>query len=84
VVRDCGHQLEPDPVEQSERYSAEMTLPDWRERLVCSKCGGREIDMVVSGTERRREQIEAPTPPLVNRSAGVVTPITPSAVIVAR
>jgi hypothetical protein len=26
---------------------------DWRERLVCSKCGSREIDMVVTGTERR-------------------------------
>jgi hypothetical protein len=32
-----------------------MTLPDWFERLVCSKCGSREMDMVVSGMERRRE-----------------------------
>jgi hypothetical protein len=24
-----------------------------RDRLVCSKCGSREIDMVVTGTERR-------------------------------
>src|ERR1700740_1350034 len=35
------------------RYGAEMTVPDWRERLVCSKCGSREIDMVVTGTKRR-------------------------------
>jgi hypothetical protein len=23
---------------------------DWRERLVCSECGGREVDFVVTGT----------------------------------
>jgi len=31
------------------RYGAEMTVPDWRERLVCSQCGSRDIDMVVTG-----------------------------------
>jgi hypothetical protein len=30
-----------------------MTVPDWRERLVCSKCGSREIDMVVTGEQRK-------------------------------
>jgi hypothetical protein len=50
---DCRHQVEPDPAEQAQRYGAEMTLLDWRERLVCSKCGSREIDMVVTGTKRR-------------------------------
>jgi hypothetical protein len=34
------------------RYGAQMPV-DWRERLVCSKCGSRQIDMVVTGTERR-------------------------------
>jgi len=48
----CQHQVEPDPAEQAERYGVEMPVLDWRERLVCSKCGGRHIDMVVSGTER--------------------------------
>jgi hypothetical protein len=50
---DCQHQVEPDPAEMADRYGAEMTVPDWRERLVCSRCGSRQIDMVVSGTERR-------------------------------
>ena len=50
--RDCGHQVEPDPTEQAARYGAEMTVPDWHERLVCSKCGSREIDMVVTGSKR--------------------------------
>jgi hypothetical protein len=30
-----------------------MPVPEWRERLVCSACGSRNVDMVVTGTERR-------------------------------
>jgi hypothetical protein len=26
-------------------------VPEWREQLVCSKCGSRNVDMVVTGTE---------------------------------
>jgi hypothetical protein len=51
--RDCGHQVEPDPVEHARRYGAEVTIRDWREKLGCSRCQSRAIDMVVSGTERR-------------------------------
>jgi hypothetical protein len=52
---DCGKAKhdQMDPGEQAERFGAEMTLRDWRERLVCSKCGSREIDMVVTGPKRR-------------------------------
>jgi hypothetical protein len=50
--RDCDHQVEPDPAEQAQRYGAEMTVPAWRDRLVCSKCSSREIDMVVTGERR--------------------------------
>jgi hypothetical protein len=49
----CGHRTEPDPAEMAERYGAGTAVPDWRERLVCSKCGSRNVDMVVTGTERR-------------------------------
>jgi len=37
----------------AERYGADTAVVDWRERLVCSKCGSRNVDMVVTGTERR-------------------------------
>jgi reverse gyrase len=53
--RDCRHQVEHDAAEQAQRYGAEMTVPDWRKRLVCSRCGSREIDMVVTGTKRRTD-----------------------------
>jgi hypothetical protein len=53
--KDCSHQIEPDPVEMAARYGAKTTVIDWRGRLVCSRCGGRHIDMVLSGTKRGRE-----------------------------
>jgi hypothetical protein len=49
----CGHEVEPDAAEMAERYGAKTTVPEWRERLVCSVCGSRNVDMVVTGTERR-------------------------------
>jgi hypothetical protein len=39
----------------AERYGADTAVPEWRKRLVCSKCGSREIGMVVTGTARREE-----------------------------
>ena len=50
---DCRHQVEPDPAEMAERYGAEMSVLDWRTRLLCSQCGSRRVDFVVTGTERR-------------------------------
>ena len=51
--KECLHQVEPDPTDQAERYGPEMPVLEWRDRLVCSKCGSHDIDMVVTGTERR-------------------------------
>jgi hypothetical protein len=48
----CRHQVEPDPAEMATRYGAEMSVLDWRERLVCSQCGSRQADMVVTGKRR--------------------------------
>ena len=50
---DCQHQVERDPVEMAEHYGVEMTVPDWHARLVCSRCGSRQVDVVVTGTDRR-------------------------------
>jgi hypothetical protein len=49
----CQHRVEPDPVEMAARYGVGTPVLDWRDRLVCSQCGSREVDMVVTGTERR-------------------------------
>ena len=49
----CGHQVEPDPAEMARQYGATTSVLDWRDRLLCSSCGSRVVDMVVTGTERR-------------------------------
>jgi hypothetical protein len=36
-----------------ERFGAETTVPDWHSRLTCSGCDNRQVDFVVTGTERR-------------------------------
>jgi hypothetical protein len=45
--------LEP-VAEMAAPYGAETRVLDWRDRLVCSRCGSRRVDMVVTGTERRK------------------------------
>jgi hypothetical protein len=30
----CGHRVEPDAAEMTERYGADTTVPEWRDRLV--------------------------------------------------
>jgi len=58
----CQHQLEPDPAEQAQRHGAETSVLDWRQRLVCSDCGGRDIDMAtyvdqgISGSKGRNRR----------------------------
>jgi hypothetical protein len=49
----CSHQVEPDPAELARQYGADLPVRDWCERLVCSKCGSRQADMVVTVTKRR-------------------------------
>jgi hypothetical protein len=48
----CQHQAEPDPAEMVTRYGADTSVLDWRQRLTCSECGCRNVDMVVTGTAR--------------------------------
>jgi len=49
----CGHQVEPDPSDLARRHGPATTVLDWRDRLLCSRCGAREVDFVLTGTERR-------------------------------
>jgi hypothetical protein len=48
----CRHQVEPDLAEMTQHYGAATTVSDWHHRLVCSQCGSRRVDMVVTGDER--------------------------------
>jgi hypothetical protein len=46
--RDCRHRVEPDPAEMAERYGGETPVPDWHQRLVCSKSGSKRVDFVAT------------------------------------
>jgi Zn finger protein HypA/HybF involved in hydrogenase expression len=49
----CGRRGELDPAEQALWYGPGTPVPEWRRRLVCSQCGSRDVDMVVTGTSER-------------------------------
>jgi hypothetical protein len=48
----CSHQIEPDPAELVARHGEAPTVIEWAARLVCSKCGARDADFVVTGPRR--------------------------------
>jgi hypothetical protein len=39
----------------AQQYGGGTSVLEWRDRLVCSRCGSRTTDMVVTGTERRHQ-----------------------------
>jgi hypothetical protein len=51
--KSCQHQVEPDPAKMAARYGVATPVLDWKERLVSSRCGSREVDMVLTGTRPR-------------------------------
>jgi rubredoxin len=46
------HQVEPDPAQMG-AHMADTRFSIGRERMVCSECGSRKADFVVTRTERR-------------------------------
>jgi hypothetical protein len=48
----CQYRVEPDITELVARHGAETTVIDWNARLVCSQCGERRADFVVTGAAR--------------------------------
>ena len=46
---DCRHRAEPDPAELARRHGADTPIPEWHRRLVCSQCGSRAVDFVLTG-----------------------------------
>lgn len=48
----CQHRIEPDPAELVAQHGEAPTVIEWAARLVCSRCGAREADFVVTGARR--------------------------------
>jgi hypothetical protein len=58
----CGHRVELHAAEMAGRYGAETAVPDWRERLVCSRCGPH-------GGGRDRAAVALTAPPYLDLPA---------------
>jgi hypothetical protein len=50
--RACQHRIEPDPGELAAHYGGDTPVRDWHRRLVCSRCGSRAVDFVLTGSGR--------------------------------
>ena len=44
----CRRIVDIEPGEQAVRYGADLPVPEWATRLVCSQCGSRAIDFIVA------------------------------------
>jgi hypothetical protein len=51
----CQHQVKPDPAETAGSVGRRKRPCSIRERLVCSTCRSRQIDMVVTGNRRQSD-----------------------------
>jgi hypothetical protein len=50
----CRHQNATDPADVADLYGPDTPLRAWRERLVCSRCGSRDVEMLLMGRRGAR------------------------------
>jgi hypothetical protein len=50
----CRHQNKTDPADVADIYGAELAIVEWRKRLVCSRCGSRDVETAFMGRRRNR------------------------------
>jgi len=58
--KECQHQVEADPAKTAARYGAETPVLDWRERLVCPRCGTMREPAGRYGGERDQAGVAPP------------------------
>jgi hypothetical protein len=51
---DCRHLNQTDPADVSLIFGPDLTVAEWRKRLVCSRCGCRDVAMLFMGRRRAR------------------------------
>ncbi len=50
----CNHQNQTDPADLAQIFGADLPVAEWRKRLVCSRCGGRDFMVLFMGRRRGR------------------------------
>jgi hypothetical protein len=51
---DCRHQNKADPADIAWIFGADLTVAEWRKRLVCSRCGSRDVEVLFMRRRRGR------------------------------
>ena len=46
----CHHQNQTDPADVAQIFGPDLAVAEWRKRLVCSRCGGRDVEVLFYGT----------------------------------
>jgi hypothetical protein len=54
------------PAEMARRYGPETPVPDWRERLVCSRYGSHDVDSGDRGAALKNRRFESISRRMVN------------------
>jgi len=50
----CRHQNSTDPADLAALYGADTPIEVWHERLVCSRCGSRDVETLLIGRRGAR------------------------------
>jgi hypothetical protein len=50
----CRHENHADPAVAARTFGAALTVAEWRKRLVCSRCGSRDVEVLFMGRRRNR------------------------------
>jgi hypothetical protein len=51
---DCRNENQADPAVVAWTFGPDLTVAEWRKRLVCSRCGSRDIEVLFMGRRRAR------------------------------
>jgi hypothetical protein len=51
---DCRHENHADPAVVARTFGANLTVAEWRKRLICSRCRSRDVEVLFVGRRRGR------------------------------
>jgi hypothetical protein len=51
---DCRHENHADAAVVARVFGTDLRVAEWRKRLVCSRCGSRDVEVLFMGRRRAR------------------------------
>jgi hypothetical protein len=50
----CRHENRADAAVVARTFGSDLTVAEWRKRLICSRCGTRDVEVLFMGRRRNR------------------------------